>query len=216
MGQVRGNRPGGLKTRLRSVTHCSLGSATAGWHGQIESVGFLPASGMGHMELRHPRCFLAVAEELHFARAVERRHIEQSPLSRAIKELEEDLGVRPFIHNSRSTRLSRAGQVFKERISRIVTGLQQAREGAKAVAARYDGNLRVAAGAALADLAAFFALCTQSCNACLGSPIRAATSTTVKPRLMTCLTASALNPAVYCLLLINTPVDAINYGHRDV
>lgn len=91
------------------------------------------------MEFRHTRCFLAVVEELHFAHAAERLHMEQWPLSRAIKELEEELGVKLFIHNSRSTRLSRAGQVFKEHVPRIFTAVQQTRDGAKAVAGGYDG-----------------------------------------------------------------------------
>ncbi len=61
------------------------------------------------MDLRHLRCFLAVAEELHFARAAEKLHIEQLPLSRAINELEEELGVVLFACTTRSTRLTRAG-----------------------------------------------------------------------------------------------------------
>lgn len=96
------------------------------------------------MDLRHLRCFLAVAEELSFVRAAERLHIEQSPLSRAIKELEEDLGTRLFIRTTRNTRLSRAGQMFLEHVPRIFTALQQARKSVKAIAAGYDGQLRVA------------------------------------------------------------------------
>ena len=96
------------------------------------------------MELRHLRCFLAVAEELHFARAAERLHMEQSPLSRAIQDLEEELGVLLFARTTRSTRLTRAGTLFLEHVRRVFAALEQARESVKAAANGFHGQLRVA------------------------------------------------------------------------
>src|SRR5690554_7939196 len=96
------------------------------------------------MEFRHLRCFLAVAEELHFARAAERLHMEQSPLSRAIKELEESLGAQLFVRTTRSTRLTRAGHEFLLHVQRILPMVQQARDSTLAVANGYQRQLRVA------------------------------------------------------------------------
>ncbi|KAB2904422.1 MAG: LysR family transcriptional regulator [Burkholderiaceae bacterium] len=96
------------------------------------------------MELRHLRCFLAVAEELHFARAAERLHIDQSPLSRTIRELEEELGARLFVRTTRSTQLTRAGRLFMDHVPRIFTALEQARDSVKAATNGFHGQLRLA------------------------------------------------------------------------
>ncbi|MDN7597974.1 LysR substrate-binding domain-containing protein, partial [Burkholderia multivorans] len=115
------------------------------------------------MELRHLRCFLAVAEELHFARAAEKLHIEQSPLSRAIKELEEELGVVLFARTTRSTRLTHAGKLFLDHVPRVFAALQQARDSVKAAANGFHHQLRVALsdGITPSRLPALLALCRQ-------------------------------------------------------
>lgn len=115
------------------------------------------------MELRHLRCFTAVAEELHFTRAAERLHIEQSPLSRTIKELEADLGIRLFDRNRQGTQLTRAGQAFWGDLHRVFSALDQACTNAAAAAHGYHGVLRIAVsdGIAASRLAALLTSCRE-------------------------------------------------------
>lgn len=115
------------------------------------------------MELRHLRCFVVVSEELHFARAAERLHIDQSPLSRTIKELEEDLGVQLFVRTTRSTRLTLAGRLFQAHVPRVFAALDQARAYVKAAADGFHDQLRIALsdGVTPARLSTLMALCRQ-------------------------------------------------------
>ncbi len=115
------------------------------------------------LELRHLRCFVVLAEELHFTRAAERLHIEQSPLSRTIKELEDELGVLLFDRDRRGTRLTQAGEVFLQDVRRVFSTLELARENVKAVSSGYLGVLRIAVPSGCIDprLSTFLARCRE-------------------------------------------------------
>ena len=69
---------------------------------QTGSPGAIPRP-IRPLELRQYRYFVVLAEELHFARAAERIGIGQSNLSREVKALEQQMGLRLFYRTSRRT-----------------------------------------------------------------------------------------------------------------
>ncbi|MEU1669010.1 LysR family transcriptional regulator [Streptomyces sparsogenes] len=64
------------------------------------------------LDLRLVQCFTVVAEHQHFGRAAEALHTTQPSLSRQIRRLEQQVGVRLLDRTTRGTRLSEAGEVF--------------------------------------------------------------------------------------------------------
>jgi DNA-binding transcriptional LysR family regulator len=63
-------------------------------------------------ELRHLRCFVAVADDLNFSVAARRLYISQQALSRIIQQLERDVGVKLFDRTTRSVTLTAAGKAM--------------------------------------------------------------------------------------------------------
>ena len=86
------------------------------------------------MELRHLRYFVAVASHGSFNRAAEILHLTQPPLSRQVKDLEEELGVPLLVRGQNSVKLTEAGELFYEE--------------ARAVLARSDEAVRSVRGEA--------------------------------------------------------------------
>ena len=95
------------------------------------------------MELRHLRYFVAVAEEQNVTRAAARLHVSQPPLSRQIRDLEDELGVALFEHGAKAVRLTEVGRVFVAEARAVIQRANEAVQMVKAVASGQRGEIHV-------------------------------------------------------------------------
>lgn len=95
------------------------------------------------MELRHLRYFQAVAEELSYSRAARRLHIAQPALSRAVQEVERELGVDLLDRNRSSVRITPAGQVLLHEIGGLFDRWAESLRRVRRTAAGEEGELRL-------------------------------------------------------------------------
>jgi DNA-binding transcriptional LysR family regulator len=94
-------------------------------------------------EISQLRCFVAVAEELHFSRAAERLNMTQPPLSRQIRLLEHHVGVQLLERNSRAVRLTAAGKAFFPEAARILRIAEEAAFAARRAAKGEQGTMAI-------------------------------------------------------------------------
>jgi DNA-binding transcriptional LysR family regulator len=97
-----------------------------------------------HVETRHLRYFLAVAEELHFGRAAAKLHMTQPPLSQAIFALEALLGAPLFERSRRGVALTPAGAALLPEARKLLAQAAELPELVRRAQAGASGSLSLA------------------------------------------------------------------------
>jgi LysR family cyn operon transcriptional activator len=95
------------------------------------------------MELRHLRYFLAVAERGHVTRAAEALHVSQPTLSQQLRQLEEEIGTPLFDRVGRNLQLTQPGHIFRERASRALKELEEAKTAIEELEGLQRGDLTI-------------------------------------------------------------------------
>lgn len=95
------------------------------------------------MEIRLLRYFQAIAEELSFSRASRRLRVAQPALSRALVELEREVGARLLDRNRRNVSLTPAGSVLLHETAVLLERLEESLRRVRRTAAGEEGELRL-------------------------------------------------------------------------
>ena len=85
------------------------------------------------MELRHLKYFLEVTKDLNITRAAARLGVSQPPLSRQIKQLEEELETELFDRSQKQLRLTEAGSFFRVKAQQILDQADEAKNSLKRI-----------------------------------------------------------------------------------
>jgi DNA-binding transcriptional LysR family regulator len=97
------------------------------------------------VDLKQLRGFVAVADAMHFGRAAETLHMAPTALSRLVKALEDEIGVRLLNRTTRAVTLTRAGLGFLEDAKAILARTEDAARDARATADGGGSTLRIGA-----------------------------------------------------------------------
>jgi LysR family transcriptional regulator, benzoate and cis,cis-muconate-responsive activator of ben and cat genes len=103
----------------------------------------MPVEHQHPFSLRQLAYFREVARRLHFRRAAEALAIAQPALSRAVAQLETDLGTRLLNRTRRGVELTPAGQLLLERSEPLLRGLAALPGDLRALAGGQVGTVRV-------------------------------------------------------------------------
>jgi DNA-binding transcriptional LysR family regulator len=95
------------------------------------------------MQLRHLLYFKTVAEQLHFRKAASKLFISQPPLSRQIKQLENELGALLFTRKDKRVNLTDAGKYFKTEVDAIFARLEESKEIVRQIHNSDSGELKI-------------------------------------------------------------------------
>lgn len=87
----------------------------------LEEVGIV-------MDISHLRCFVAVANELHFGRAAQSLGMLPASLGRQIRILEEQLDAKLFLRTTRSVTLTEAGAAILEDVRQMIEQAERLEE----------------------------------------------------------------------------------------